>query len=75
MVPTGRSSRYKPMGQRTKSWIKAMRVVQLALRVVESIAAVGLIAVMSVSGFIGWITGATVSSVNHIPRSHPENTC
>ncbi|KAK3901932.1 hypothetical protein C8A05DRAFT_34361 [Staphylotrichum tortipilum] len=62
MVPTGRS-RYKPMGRRTKSWIKAMRVVQLGLRVVEAIAAVGLIAVMSVSGFIGWITGATLGVV------------
>ncbi len=61
MVPTGRS-KYKPMGHRTKSWIKAMRVVQLGLRVLETIAAVGLSTVMSVSGFITWITGATVST-------------
>jgi len=61
MVPGGRS-RYKPMGHRTKGWIKGMRVVQLCLRVVQIFAAIGLIAVMSVAGLMGWIMGATVGS-------------
>ena len=61
MVPTGRS-RYKPMSLRTKSWIKGMRRVQLGLRILEIVAAIGLIAVTSVAGLMGWILGATVGS-------------
>ena len=61
MVPTGRS-RHKPMSLRIKSWIKGMRRVQLGLRVLEIVAAIGLIAVTSVAGLIGWILGATVGS-------------
>lgn len=61
MVPNGRKQKYSPMGQRTKSWIKGMRVVQMCLRVVQAIAAVGLIVAMSVSGLVGWVVIATVS--------------
>jgi hypothetical protein len=52
------------MGQRTKGWIKGMRVVQMCLRVVQAIAAVGLIVAMAVSGLAGWVVIATVS---HLP--------
>jgi hypothetical protein len=48
------------MGRRTKGWIKGMRVVQLCLRVLEAVAAVGIIVVMGLSGLIGWVMGATV---------------
>jgi uncharacterized protein (DUF697 family) len=62
MVPNGRRSKYRPLGYRTKSWIKGMRVVQIGLRVIQMIAAGGLITAMSVAGFIGWVLGVTVSS-------------
>jgi len=62
MVPNGRRSRYTPMGYRTKSWIKGMRVVQIGLRVIQMIAAGGLITVMSVAGLMGWVIGVTVSA-------------
>jgi hypothetical protein len=55
------------MGQRTKGWIKGMRVVQMCFRVVQAIAAVGLIVAMAVSGLAGWVVIATVSYlfINH----------
>ncbi|AEO66720.1 uncharacterized protein THITE_2115055, partial [Thermothielavioides terrestris NRRL 8126] len=62
MVPSGRS-RFRPMSWRTKSWIKRMRVVQLCLRVLEAVAAVGLVVVMSLAGLIGWIMGVTLGVV------------
>jgi polynucleotide 5'-kinase involved in rRNA processing len=61
MVPSGRS-KYKPMGSKTKGWIKGMRAVQLCLRVLEVIGAVGLVVVMSLAGLLGWVIGVTVSS-------------
>lgn len=61
MVPNGRS-KFKPMGRRTKGWIKGMRVVQLCLRVLEAVAAAGFIVVMGVGYFLGWIMGVTVGS-------------
>ncbi|EAQ87927.1 hypothetical protein CHGG_04546 [Chaetomium globosum CBS 148.51] len=63
MVPNGRKQKYSPMGQRTKSWIKGMRVVQMCLRVVQAIAAVGLIVAMSVSGLVGWVVIGTCAIV------------
>jgi hypothetical protein len=60
MVPNGRN-KFSPMGHKTKSWIKGMRVVQMCLRVVQAIAAVGLIVAMSVSGLGGWVVIVTVS--------------
>lgn len=61
MAPTGRS-RFKPMSLRTKGWIKGMRVVQLCLRVLEAVAAAGLIVAMVLSELIGWVTGVAVGS-------------
>jgi hypothetical protein len=60
MVPGGRSAKYRPMSHRTKSWIKGMRVVQLCLRVLQAVAAVGLIVVTSMSGLMGWVMGPAV---------------
>ncbi|KAL2157504.1 hypothetical protein VTH06DRAFT_6055 [Thermothelomyces fergusii] len=62
MVLSGRSQ-FTPMGRRAKSWIKAMRVVQVGLRVVQIIAAVGLIAVMVVASLIGWLMSVTLGLV------------
>ncbi|KAK4140646.1 uncharacterized protein C8A04DRAFT_39734 [Dichotomopilus funicola] len=62
MVPNGRS-RFRPMGRRTKGWIKGMRVVQIGLRVIQITAAVGLITVMSVAGLMGWVMGVTLGVV------------
>ncbi|KAK4041191.1 hypothetical protein C8A01DRAFT_45630 [Parachaetomium inaequale] len=63
MVPNGRRSKYRPMGYRTKAWIKGMRVVQIGLRVIQLIAAGGLITVMSVAGLMGWVIGVTLGFV------------
>ncbi|KAK3306915.1 uncharacterized protein B0T15DRAFT_393260 [Chaetomium strumarium] len=62
MVPSGRS-KYKPMGRKTKGWIKGMRAVQLCLRVLEIIGAVGLVVVMSLAGLLGWVIGVTLGFV------------
>ncbi|KAH6856458.1 hypothetical protein B0I37DRAFT_76220 [Chaetomium sp. MPI-CAGE-AT-0009] len=62
MVPNGRS-KFTPMGRKTKSWIKGMRVVQMCLRVIQAIAAAGLIVAMSVSGLAAWIVIATCGVV------------
>ncbi|KAK3294686.1 uncharacterized protein B0H64DRAFT_325805 [Chaetomium fimeti] len=62
MVPNGRN-KFSPMGHKTKSWIKGMRVVQMCLRVVQAIAAVGLIVAMSVSGLGGWVVIVTCGIV------------
>ncbi|KAJ4300221.1 hypothetical protein N0V88_002892 [Collariella sp. IMI 366227] len=59
MVPNGRSN-FKTMGRRTKGWIKGMRVVQLLLRILEVIGAVGLLVVMSLINLMGWVMGATL---------------
>ncbi|KAK4157250.1 hypothetical protein C8A00DRAFT_29814 [Chaetomidium leptoderma] len=61
-VPNGRS-KFRPMSYRTKGWIKGMRVVQLCLRLPQSIAAVGLIIAMSMSGLMGWVMGVTLGVV------------
>ncbi|KAK4238633.1 hypothetical protein C8A03DRAFT_33329 [Achaetomium macrosporum] len=62
MVPSGRS-KYKPMGRKTKGWIKGMRTVQLCLRILEVIGAVGLVVVMSIAGLLGWVIGVTLGLV------------
>ncbi|KAF6825185.1 hypothetical protein CMUS01_09915 [Colletotrichum musicola] len=46
LVLSHRSSNYVSLGPRTKSWIKGMRVAQLALRVLQLVAAAGLLAVL-----------------------------
>ncbi|KAL2137407.1 hypothetical protein VTI74DRAFT_28 [Chaetomium olivicolor] len=62
MVPSGRS-KFRPMGRKTKGWIKGMRVVQLCLRILEAVGAVGLVVVMSLIGLMGWVMGATLGVV------------
>jgi hypothetical protein len=66
MIPSGRS-RFTPMSRRTKSWIKGMRAVQLCLRVLEVVAAIGLVVAMSLSGLIGWVLGVTVGFHGQLP--------
>ncbi len=62
-VPSGRS-KFKPMSRRTKEWIKVMRKVQLALRILELNGAIGLLALMilitGTDPLIGWIMRITV---------------
>lgn len=61
MVPGGRSL-VRPMGHRTRGWIKGLRAIQLCLRVLEAVGAAGLIVAMALSGLIGWVLGVTVSA-------------
>ncbi|KAK4134157.1 hypothetical protein BT67DRAFT_380733 [Trichocladium antarcticum] len=62
MVPGGRSL-VRPMGHRTRGWIKGLRALQLCLRVLEAVGAAGLIVVMALSGLIGWVLGVTLGVV------------
>ncbi|KAL2173868.1 uncharacterized protein P884DRAFT_251146 [Thermothelomyces heterothallicus CBS 202.75] len=62
MVPSGRSQ-FHPVSRRTTGWIKAMRVVQVCLRVVQITAAIGLIAAVVVVGLMGWIMAVTLGLV------------
>ena len=54
------------MGRKTKAWIKGMRVVQLVLRVVELVAALGFLALMilinNVEPLTGWVVRIAVCS-------------
>ena len=62
---TGRSN-WITMGQKTKSWIKATRVIQLILRIIEHVANLGLLILMilitNVEPLTGWVLRTTVSS-------------
>lgn len=53
------------MGSKTRAWIKAMRVVQLGLRVLELIASVGLLVLMiiitNIEPQVGWVVRITAS--------------
>ncbi len=53
------------IGYKTRAWIKSMRKVQLGLRVLELIAAVGLLIMMilitNVEPLCGWVLRITVS--------------
>ncbi len=53
------------MSRSTKSWIKGMRVVQLVLRVLELIGAIGLLTLMiltdNVEDLTAWVLRITVS--------------
>jgi hypothetical protein len=68
MVLTGRSN-WVIMGQKTKAWIKGMRVVQLVLRVIEHVANLGLliltILINNVEPLTGWVLRTTVSPMSH----------
>ncbi|KAH8894041.1 hypothetical protein GQ53DRAFT_744809 [Thozetella sp. PMI_491] len=61
-VPRPRSQ-FRPMSRTTKGWIQGIRVVQLVLRVLEVIAAVGLLTVMillsNIEELAGWILRIT----------------
>ena len=67
MVPTGRTN-WMTMGYKTKSWIKWSRIVQLGLRILELIAAVGLLVLMilitNVEALTGWVLRITVRSLD-----------
>jgi len=56
------------MGYKTKSWIKWSRIVQLGLRILELIAAVGLLVLMilitNVEALTGWVLRITVRSLD-----------
>lgn len=64
VVPTGRTN-FRTLGASTKSWIKGMRAVQLCLRVLELIAALGFLTLcILLKGFeelTGWVMRVTVS--------------
>ncbi|KAK1836472.1 hypothetical protein QBC39DRAFT_247960 [Podospora conica] len=62
-VPGGRSN-HITMGSKTRAWIKAMRAVQLGLRVLELIASIGLLVLMIIITNIepqaGWVVRITL---------------
>ncbi|KAI1763773.1 hypothetical protein GGR53DRAFT_496466 [Hypoxylon sp. FL1150] len=62
-VPTGRTSMIRPMSSSTKSWIKAMRYVQMFFRVFEMIAGGGLLTLMilinNVDPLTAWVMRIT----------------
>ncbi|KAK3318623.1 hypothetical protein B0H66DRAFT_603200 [Apodospora peruviana] len=64
MAPSQRSKGFTPMGRRTKNWIVYMRFVQLACRVLELVAAVGLSILMilldKVEVLAGWVLRITL---------------
>jgi hypothetical protein len=59
------------MSSRTKWWIKAMRVVQLGLRALELVGALGLLALMimlnNIETWTGWVMRITVRANPFIP--------
>ncbi|KXH56516.1 hypothetical protein CSAL01_03341 [Colletotrichum salicis] len=63
LVLNHRSNNYVALGPRTKSWIKAMRIVQLCLRVLELIGAAGLLALLilldNIETLAGWVMRIT----------------
>ncbi|KAK4662983.1 hypothetical protein QC763_601380 [Podospora pseudopauciseta] len=66
VVPTGRTN-FRTLGASTKSWIKGMRAVQLCLRVLELIAALGFLTLcILLKGFeelTGWVMRVTFGVV------------
>ncbi|KAK0715011.1 hypothetical protein B0H67DRAFT_513851, partial [Lasiosphaeris hirsuta] len=63
-VVLGPRSSFTGMGRKTKAWIKSMRNVQLLLRVLELLAAVGLLIVMiminNIDSLTGWVIRITL---------------
>ncbi|KAI0848100.1 hypothetical protein F5Y00DRAFT_239758 [Daldinia vernicosa] len=63
VVPTGRTSMFKPMSSTTKWWIKFMRYVQLFLRILEMIGGgcllVLMILISNVDPLVSWIMRIT----------------
>lgn len=64
-APKQRSIYWKPMGDRTKWWIKATRVFQLCLRVLEGLAGAGLLVMFilfkGTGDSVAWVMRITVS--------------
>ncbi|KAK0743574.1 hypothetical protein B0T18DRAFT_371521 [Schizothecium vesticola] len=62
-VPSGRSN-HITMGAKTRAWIKAMRAMQLGLRVLELVASIGLLVLMIIITNIepqaGWVVRITL---------------
>lgn len=71
LVLNHRSNNYVALGPRTKSWIKAMRIVQLCLRVLELIGAAGLLALLilldNIETLAGWVMRITVCPLPRLP--------
>ncbi|KAK1755981.1 hypothetical protein QBC47DRAFT_201251 [Echria macrotheca] len=64
MVPTGRMN-FRTIGRSTKSWIKGMRKLQFCLRLLELVAAVGMLVLMvlisNVEPLTGWVLRITLA--------------
>ncbi|KAI0387597.1 hypothetical protein F5Y04DRAFT_267700 [Hypomontagnella monticulosa] len=62
-VPTGRTSQFRPMSSTSKWWIKCMRYVQLFFRILEMVAAGGLLTLMilitNVDPLTSWVMRIT----------------
>ncbi|KAB5535254.1 hypothetical protein GE09DRAFT_1143185 [Coniochaeta sp. 2T2.1] len=67
VAPTQRSFYWKPMSDTTKWWIKASRVIQLFLRVLELIAAVGVLVLFilmtNTTELVAWVMRITTAVV------------
>ncbi|KAK4215688.1 hypothetical protein QBC37DRAFT_281158 [Rhypophila decipiens] len=63
-VPSHRSRPFKPMGRRTKNWIRYMRKVQLVCRALELVGTVGMLLVMilvnNIDALAGWVLRITL---------------
>ncbi|KAF9881395.1 hypothetical protein CkaCkLH20_01545 [Colletotrichum karsti] len=63
MVLSHRSNNYVSLSSRTKKWIKAMRVVQLVVRVLQLFAATGVLALLillnNIEALAGWVMRIT----------------
>ncbi|KAM7204442.1 hypothetical protein V8F20_003558 [Naviculisporaceae sp. PSN 640] len=80
-VPSHRTRPFKPMGRKTKNWIRYMRKVQLVCRALELIGTTGLLVVMillnNIDALAGWILRITLGvnilhcayAVFHLSRS------
>ncbi|KAI1849948.1 hypothetical protein JX266_004327 [Neoarthrinium moseri] len=85
-VPPGRNTNFRPMSNRTKSWIVGMRRVQLGLRCFELVGAVGLVTLMilisNVDPLTAWVMRiapgvfaiASVYAIWHLSRSAGSRT-
>ncbi|KAM7204533.1 hypothetical protein V8F33_001497 [Rhypophila sp. PSN 637] len=80
-VPSHRSRPFKPMGRKTKNWIRYMRKVQLVCRALELVGGVGMLVVMillnNIDALAGWVLRITLGvniihcayAVFHLSRS------
>ncbi len=65
-----RRNNYKPMGRRTKSFIVGLRRVQLGLRVLELVGALGILVMMILISHVdpvtAWVTRLTVGFLDSL---------